>query len=61
MRYILLGMLVFVLGAAGVIGYSFSRERPVPPVTGDYASAAEHAQKQGARLILVVDEAPPFL
>jgi hypothetical protein len=61
MRYILITMALFVLGAGSVALYSATREQPKPRITGDYTAAAQSAQASGARLLLVVDQAPAFL
>ena len=61
MRYIILSMLVFLSAALVVGGYALSREKPAQSVSGDYAAAASQAEKSEARLLLVVDAAPPYL
>jgi hypothetical protein len=61
MRYIIIAMVLFLLGAGTVGLYSATREHPVPPITGDFAAAARLANKSGAPLLLVVDQAPAFL
>jgi flagellar basal body-associated protein FliL len=61
MRYIIIAMVVVALGFAALGAWALSRERPQSLVTGDFEQAQALAAKTGARLILVVDEAPPFL
>ena len=61
MRYILITMALFILGASSVAVYSATREQPKPRITGDYAEAAKISADSGARLLLVVDDAPAFL
>jgi hypothetical protein len=61
MRYILLAMGVFLLGAGGFGTWAATRERPQLLITGDYSAAVKTAGKSGARLVLVVDRSPPFL